>query len=131
MVPSCNASLAPGAGQHLIGDILVAMHITRPRARPLPAALISGRRADGVGVGKISPITAVNCPPPASPPSTPGIVDKIPTFLGRSKGDTYTRSRLWAGLVLRDSPLGCYSTTIAHTHPAGCRAAILDYGFVK
>lgn len=44
MVPSCNASLAPGAGQHLIGDILVAMHITRPRARPLPAALINGRR---------------------------------------------------------------------------------------
>lgn len=66
MVPSRNASLAPGAGQHLIGDILVAMHITRPRARPLPAALISGRT--GSGVGKISPITAVNCPPPASPP---------------------------------------------------------------
>lgn len=66
-------------------------------------------------VGKISPITAVNYPPPASPPSTPGIVDKSPTFLGRSKGETHIRSRLWGGFLLRDSPLGCYSTTIAHT----------------
>lgn len=45
-MPSRNASLAPGAGHHLIGDIPVAMHMlsmVQPAARSLPAVLITAR----------------------------------------------------------------------------------------
>lgn len=70
-------------------------------------------------VGKISPINAVNYPSPASPPSTPGIVDKIPACLGRSKVETHMLNHLLGGFLLRDSPLAAIVHP-SHTHPLSC-----------
>lgn len=99
MVPSRNASLAPGAAHHLIGDIPVAMHVLS--MYDPPSARSVDHWADGRTWGRYPQSLPSIIQPLLAPRSTSGIVDKFPTSLGRSKGDTYTRSRLWAGLVLR------------------------------
>lgn len=114
-VPASQTPLAQGKGYRRHP----CRHAYNPPASP-PSARSVDQWQTGSAWGRYPQSLPSIVRPLLAPPSTPGIVDKIPTFLGRSKGDTYTRSRLWAGLVLRDSPLGCYSTTIAHTHPHSC-----------
>ena len=131
-VPSRSANLLPGVRTHH----LIRRHPGRHAYNPPYARSGRSLALQTGGRGEDIPNHCRQLSTPLlDPPSMPGIVDKFPTFLGRSKVETHTRSRFMGGLVLRDSPLGCYSTTIAHTHThmfvAGGRAAILDYGFGK